>query len=78
MARKGRTLPLDRVSDGVQYQCCAAAGRPGLVHCPLAPRVELEIEIAVKRKSTGQSRSVQVMIPSAELVILETDQDVEW
>lgn len=35
-------------------------------------------EIAVKRKSTGQSRSVHVMIPSAEMVILETDHDVEW
>ncbi|MCK1332929.1 MFS transporter [Bradyrhizobium sp. CW9] len=35
-------------------------------------------EVAVKRKSTGQSRSVHVMIPSAEMVILETDHDVEW
>ncbi|MET4348834.1 hypothetical protein [Bradyrhizobium sp. RT9a] len=35
-------------------------------------------QIALKRKSTEQGRSVHVVIPSAEMVILETDQDVEW
>ncbi|MET4260903.1 hypothetical protein ABIC09_005868 [Bradyrhizobium sp. S3.12.5] len=35
-------------------------------------------QIALKRKATDQSRSVHVVIPSAEMVILETDQDVEW
>ncbi|WP_354062588.1 hypothetical protein [Bradyrhizobium sp. RT6a] len=35
-------------------------------------------QIALERKSTDQSRSVHVVIPSAGMVILETDQDVEW
>ncbi|MGY4364204.1 hypothetical protein ACVW1A_000269 [Bradyrhizobium sp. LB1.3] len=45
---------------------------------PSLKELNWKSEIAVKRKSTGQSRSVHVVIPSAQMVILETDQDVEW
>ncbi|MET3971007.1 hypothetical protein ABIB94_008051 [Bradyrhizobium sp. JR7.2] len=47
----------------------------------IAPRIKelnWKSQIALKRKSTDQSRSVHVVIPSAGLVILETDRDVEW
>ncbi|WP_377828052.1 hypothetical protein ACFKHW_28930 [Bradyrhizobium lupini] len=69
--------PFNRLSDGVQCQCAAAAGRPGLVHRPLAQRVELEIaDCPQERKSTDQSRPIQVVILSAEMVIVEADEEV--
>ncbi|MGY4298944.1 hypothetical protein ACVWXN_007039 [Bradyrhizobium sp. i1.4.4] len=69
-----RTLPLNRVSDSVQH---SSAGRPGLVHRTLAQKSNWKSEVALKRKSTDQSRSVRDVIPRAEMVILETDQEVE-
>ncbi|MGY4362855.1 hypothetical protein ACVWZR_002033 [Bradyrhizobium sp. i1.3.1] len=44
---------------------------------PWLKELNWKSEIALKRKSTGQSRSVHVLIPSAEMVTLEPDQDVE-
>ncbi|MDH2356713.1 MFS transporter [Bradyrhizobium sp. SSUT112] len=45
---------------------------------PWLKKLNWKSQIALKRKSTDQSRSVHVVIPSAEMVILETDQDREW
>ncbi|WP_409190540.1 hypothetical protein [Bradyrhizobium sp. RDM4] len=45
---------------------------------PWLKELNWKSEMVLKRKSTGQSRSVHVVIPSAEMVILDTDQDVEW
>ncbi|MET3909871.1 hypothetical protein ABID59_004228 [Bradyrhizobium sp. S3.3.6] len=45
---------------------------------PWLKELNWKSHIALKRKSTDQSRSVHVVIPSAGLVILETDRDVEW
>ncbi|OSI22316.1 hypothetical protein BST65_27245 [Bradyrhizobium canariense] len=45
---------------------------------PWLKKLNWKSQIALKRKSTDQSRSVLVVIPSAEMVILEADQDREW
>ncbi|MET4278408.1 MULTISPECIES: hypothetical protein [unclassified Bradyrhizobium] len=45
---------------------------------PWLKELNWKCQIALKRKSTDQTISVHVVIPSAEMVILETDQDVEW
>ncbi|MBM7487698.1 hypothetical protein ACVWWI_006744 [Bradyrhizobium sp. USDA 3686] len=53
-------------------------GRKLSLNPPWLKKLHWKCQIALKRKSTGQSRSVHVVIPSAEMVILEADQDVEW
>ncbi|WFT97065.1 hypothetical protein QA633_08490 [Bradyrhizobium barranii] len=43
---------------------------------PWPKELNSKSQIALKRKSRDQSRSVHVVIPSTESVILETDRDV--
>ncbi|MET4328606.1 hypothetical protein ABIB80_004441 [Bradyrhizobium sp. i1.15.2] len=45
---------------------------------PWLKELNWKSQIALERKSTDQSRSVHVVFPSTGMVILETDQDVEW
>ncbi|WP_275172980.1 hypothetical protein [Bradyrhizobium sp. CSS354] len=45
---------------------------------PWLKELNWKSQIALERKSTDQSRSVYVVFPSTGMVILETDQDVEW
>ncbi|MET4315486.1 hypothetical protein ABIC01_008513 [Bradyrhizobium sp. RT4b] len=68
----------------IAYQTAFSANvllRPAALVWFIAPwlkELNWNSQIALRRKSTDQSRSVQVAIPSAEMVILGADEDVEW